>query len=485
VLHAGRVGNAAGYYHSGDEYSRLAVSASNEKEIFYINLAALNARRDYTGYESLLAHEFQHMIHWYRDPNEETWLNEGLSELAQSVAGYRPTTSSIAAFVAAPDTQLNNWDMDASKNPAHYGGAYLLMAYFAQRFGPELSKALVAHPANGISGFEAVLETAGLGRHDGAGFEKVFADWVVANYVNQPDALGLDGIYGYRDLALGRPAVDQRYEDYPTDLRQASVGNYATDYILLQGSGSVTVDFSGQTGTALAKLRPYSGQYHWWSNRGDVMDTRLTCSFDLRNLAPGTPVEMQVAMAWEIEPAYDFGYVLASRDGHKWDILAGPRAIAEPGGAAFGAAYSGKSAGSGGEAQWFVEQFDLSAYAGSEIQLRFEYVTDDGTNGAGWFIDDLSIPALGYAADFENGDDGWVSEGWLLTDNQLAQHWLLQVLVLEDGQLSEVRRVPVDEEAKAEIEIEELGAGKTAVLAISGLAPVVTEPAEYQFQILR
>ncbi len=31
---------------------------------------------------SVLAHEFQHMIHWYRDRNEESWMNEGFSELA-------------------------------------------------------------------------------------------------------------------------------------------------------------------------------------------------------------------------------------------------------------------------------------------------------------------------------------------------------------------------------------------------------------------
>ncbi|MCB9160169.1 MAG: immune inhibitor A [Caldilineaceae bacterium] len=66
-----------------------------------------------------------------------------------------------------------------------------------------------------------------------------------------------------------------------------------------------------------------------------------------------------------------------------------------------------------------VEQFDLSAYAGEQVQVRFEYVTDDAVTKSGWFIDDIAIPAIDYATDFEQGADGWESEGWLLTDNRL------------------------------------------------------------------
>ena len=79
VLHATGIGaGVAGYYSSADQYSRLANDFSNEKEMFYINLDWLNRTRDYDYYETVLAHEFQHMIHWYNDRNEETWLNEGL-----------------------------------------------------------------------------------------------------------------------------------------------------------------------------------------------------------------------------------------------------------------------------------------------------------------------------------------------------------------------------------------------------------------------
>ena len=63
--------------------------------------------------------------------------------------------------------------------------------------------------------------------------------------------------------------------------------------------------------------------------------------------------------------------------------------------------------------------------------MRFEYVTDDAVNRPGWLLDDLRIPAIGLADDFEQGSTGWQSEGFLLGDGRLAQEWLVQVVELE------------------------------------------------------
>ena len=103
ILHAYGLGEGiAGYYSSADEYSSLARDFSNEKEMFYVNLDWLNSSRNYIYYETVLAHEFQHMIHWHNDRNEETWVNEGLSEFAQEVAGYEPDTIFAQVFAAEP-----------------------------------------------------------------------------------------------------------------------------------------------------------------------------------------------------------------------------------------------------------------------------------------------------------------------------------------------------------------------------------------------
>lgn len=77
ILHASDLGDSiAGYYSSADEFSRMAQPFSNEKEMFYINIDNNEPGTDF--YDGTLAHEFQHMIHWHNDRNEETWINEGV-----------------------------------------------------------------------------------------------------------------------------------------------------------------------------------------------------------------------------------------------------------------------------------------------------------------------------------------------------------------------------------------------------------------------
>ncbi len=74
-------------------------------EMFYIQIDNVSVNDDF--YNGVLAHEFQHMIHWYNDRNEDTWLNEGSSELASYLNGY-DTGGSEYVFSRKPDTQLNS-----------------------------------------------------------------------------------------------------------------------------------------------------------------------------------------------------------------------------------------------------------------------------------------------------------------------------------------------------------------------------------------
>jgi immune inhibitor A len=483
ILHADDMGSSvAGYYSSADQFSRLANQYSNEKEMFYISLPWLNRTGDYTYYETVLAHEFQHMIHWHNDRNEETWVNEGLSELAQEIAGYPPDTGFASIFARTPDTQLNTWNEVSGSNAAHYGSAYLFMAYLLQRFGEDVTKAIVAHQANGILGIEQALQETG---HD-LTFNELFADWLVANYVDDPDALDATGIYGYRQLDVPQPVLDEVHNRFPVNTRRTVVHNYGADYIGLQGRGDITLHFQGMTETRLADVMPYSGEFMWWGNRADDSNPRLTRAFDFTAVEPGDAIEMEVAMWYQIEVDYDYGYVVVSRDGERWDILPGQQTTEEnPSGNSFGHAYTGSSSSGGRAPTWITETFDLSDYAGEELFVRFEYVTDDAVNAPGWFVDDIRIEAIDYAADFEEGADGWESEGWILTDNRLSQGWLLQILSLKRDDLVEVQRIPVNAGGSATIDIDGLGGNAEAILIISGATPVTTEVANYEYRIER
>jgi hypothetical protein len=481
ILHTtGMGGGVAGYFSGADENNKLAFPFSNEKEMFYISLDWLNSSRDYTMYETVLAHEFQHMIHWANDRNEEVWLNEGLSEYAQEVAGYPPDTVFATAFLMAPDTQLNSWGEATSNNTPHYGAAYLFVRYLTQRFGPQLTRDLVTATANGIAGVNLVLENHGA-KID---FDALFADWVVANYADGR-AIDQDKVHSYTDLNLRIPSSALTMDAYPADTGQAAVANYAADYIDLQGAGAITVTFQGAAMTRLAAAEPNAGELAWWSNRTDDSDTRLTRRFDLSDVDASTPVTLAVSMWWDIEQDYDYGYVMASKDGVNWQMLPGQRSTMDnPSGINLGVGYTGSSGAvdSAFVPTWRTEIFDLSDYRGGDLWLRFEYVTDDAVNRPGWLIDDAAIPAIGYDADFARDASGWESEGWLLTDNQLEQRWLVQVLEFEGDRLMDVRRIDVGADGAAAFPVDNTD-GRSAVLAVSGLTPVTTEPAEYSVQI--
>ncbi len=483
ILHAKNLGRGvAGYFSGADASSSLANPFSNQKEMFSISLDWLQHIHDYEVYETVLAHEFQHMVHWHNDRNEETWVNEGLSELAQEIAGYPPDMVFVRVFAENPDTQLNTWSIDPGDNGRHYGSAYLFMAYFLQRFGEEMTRAVVADGANGSRGFDNALREAGLD----VTFEDVFADWVIANYVGDFDTLARHGIYGYRQSTAPEPALAESVSRLPRKAQSGSVHNFGVDYISLRGRGGATVVFQGSTVTRFAAVDQFRGNRAWWSNRADDSDTRLTRAFDFTDVAAGTELNMTVRMWYDIEEDYDYGYVLASRDGRKWDVLPGQGTTTDnPSGNSFGHAYTARSAASRRDATpgWVRESFDLRAYAGEEVWLRFEYVTDDAVNAPGWFIDEVEIPAIGYATNWQDGAGGWESEGWLLTDNRLPQEWLVQIMVFHDGALASFERAPVDKNGSVRIDLDGLDRRSEVVLAISGLTPVTTEDASYEYAI--
>jgi len=80
------------------------------------------------------------MIHWNRDRNESTWVNEGFSELAVLLNGYE--VGSEYSYIVNPDLQLNDWPNDSSQTSPHYGAAFLFFTYFLDRFGEQIQKKL-------------------------------------------------------------------------------------------------------------------------------------------------------------------------------------------------------------------------------------------------------------------------------------------------------------------------------------------------------
>ena len=471
ILNATNLGNSvAGYYSSASEFVSPARADSNEMEMFYINVDNTHINGDY--YNAVLAHEFQHMIHWHQDRNEETWLNEGFSELAMFLNGMS-TGGSDWAFANAPDTQLNSWPEEPGTAGANYGGGYLFTSYFLERFGAEATQALVSHQENGLASVDAVLADLGVDMTH----EDIFADWIMANILDDPDAA--DGRYNYAAIDLFPFDIAETYDrgDYPVS-GSGEVHQYATDYIELRGRDALTVQFSGSTQVGLMDTVARSGQYLWWSNRGDDSDVMLTRTFDLSAVSEAT---LEFWTWYDLEEDWDYAYVEISADGGAtWEILATPSGTADnPNGNSFGFGYTGRSGGP--EPSWIQQRVDLSSYAGQRVLIRFEMITDDAVNRPGFALDDVAIPEIGYFSDFEADGDGWEAAGFVRHANVLPQHWLVQLVLF--GPETTVSRLGVDASRTGEWTIPLDGSTRRAIVTISGLAPVTTELAMYSYKI--
>jgi immune inhibitor A len=472
ILHARNLGNTvAGYYSSADEFVSDVRGDSNEMEMFYINADNANINGDF--YNGVLAHEFQHMIHWHNDRNEETWLNEGFSELASYLNGFDPGGADWA-FAMEPDTQLNSWPEGPGAASANYGAGYLFTSYFLDRFGPEATQALVAHPENSFASVGAVLSDLG----SELSHEDLYADWIVANLLDAPHLA--DGRYGYEDIDPPSFDVEISYDafDYPVS-QSSTVHQHGTDYVEVNGERPLTLRFTGSTQIGLVDTTAHSGDYFWWSNRGDDSDMMLTRAFDLSDVNGAT---LEFWTWYDIEEDWDYAYVEISTDGGEtWKILTTPSGTdTNPNGNSFGWAYTGRSGG-GGTSKWILEQVDLSTYTGQEVSIRFEYITDDAVNRPGFILDDIAIPEIGYSSDFEKDEDGWEPAGFIRHANVLPQRWLVQLVLY--GPETTVQRLELEQDQTGEWVIPLDNRTDRAVITISGLAPVTTEMGSYSYEI--
>ena len=473
--------STAGYFSSSDEIHPDATDYSNAAEMFVINADNSPLGDEYT--YGVLAHEFQHMIHWYRDRNETSWVNEGMSELATLLNNYYHG-GFIYEYISDPDLQLNDWPNDQNATTPHYGAGFIFVTYFLERFGEEATQALVADAANGLESVDNVLVQLAItdpltGKPITA--DDVVLDWGITNYLS--DGSVSDGRYAYNNYPAMLPQTAESTElvEDCSDVNTRNVNQYGFDYITVACSGPTTLRFEGSTRTGLLPASPYSGDYAFWSNKGDESDMMLTRPFDFTGVSG--PITFSYYTWYDIETDWDYVYLLAStNNGDDWKFITTPSGTdTDPTGNSYGWGYTGVSGGGFdvSEAEWIQESVDLSEYAGQKVLLRFEYITDAAVNGEGLLVDDISIEETGYFEDFEADDGGWQAQGFARVQNVLPQHFRLALI--SHGNDATVQIIEVPEGNLLDIPLELGGDVNEVTLVVMGATRFTRQPATYRF----
>ncbi|MBA7573184.1 hypothetical protein ES708_14979 [subsurface metagenome] len=378
-------------------------------------------------YESIIAHEFQHLIHDDYNPADDTFMNEACSLYAEPLCGYPIDWSQVDYFLETPDNSLTEWEEQGGRNVlADYGSSFLWSMYLGDHYGGD---AFIGHFVQegipGVAGINAALDYFGYEED----FDDIYHDWRIANLVNAES-----GKYGYTSFDL---------TEADNTLHVYDVGTEPFDWTTGTDLGT-TVSLNGHD-TGISMISPYGTDYIrfdyenwrtswnrlyfdgeefgynldpnqwemiddvWYSGDNDLMNAIIADEVYIDPLDP----TLYITSSWEIEDYWDFGFVQVSTDdGVSWTSLANEYTTYDY----VPEAHPDVKANVPGITEWIggvvVDmEFDLTTYADQEVLIGFRYVTDWGFTyglggwaiyaaGVGESVLDLEVFYQPYPADF-------------------------------------------------------------------------------------
>lgn len=168
---------------------------------------------------------------------------------------------------------------------------------------------------------------------------------------------------------------------------------------------------------------PPEGDFAWWSDMGDDLDTSMVRAVDV----PAESPLLEMLLWYDIEPDWDYAYVAISADGGaSWEHLASTVTTSEdPNQQNLGNGITGSSG------DWVAASFDLASYAGQSVLLQIRYVTDAAAGGRGLLVDAIRLGDLFDGA--ETLTDDWTLAGFSESSG-VALHSTFNAYIAENRQ---------------------------------------------------
>lgn len=245
--------NWAGYFDPGQQmpdtfmFSHWGMHSSQREMIFV-------AANYFSGAPSIVAHEFGHLLHWQQDHSpepivnpvkywEDAWIDEGFSTFAAEYLNQNITQQGVlhnnAFFGNNPDIPLIYFLTGAS-----YDQVLMWTVFMYEHYGgPQYIKMLIKEQANGIDGMRNALDSLGYSEL----FEDAFEQWIVANYIDDPDYNG--GKYSYFHFDFPDASTTDIHNAYPTGLKTQTITPFGADYFNFNSTsvGQFSLTFSGDS----------------------------------------------------------------------------------------------------------------------------------------------------------------------------------------------------------------------------------------------
>ena len=246
------IGDAGGYFRSGDLYSRFQYPESNEREMVYLSGTYIDKEIA----KSFLAHEFMHLItlnqkDLKRGVVEETWLNEARAEYAPTFLGYdRDFDDSnlerrLKAFLENPNDSLTEW----LNGRNDYGVINLFIQYLVDHYGIKTLSDSLDSSKIGITSIDEALAKSGFRER----FSQIFTDWTITLLVND---CSLGEKYCYKNLNLKKVKIIPESYFIP-GTRESNIVLYgqSKDWSarwqrFFGGQGDLTLKFIGSEGVS-------------------------------------------------------------------------------------------------------------------------------------------------------------------------------------------------------------------------------------------
>ncbi len=227
-------GFVGGFFSSWDQ---TTFDGSNNMNLLYID-SKEGIAAGVTALLSTIAHEFQHLIHYRTNPRSQVLFNEGCSEVASIMLGYKDRSNS--SYLRGTNVPMFTWNYsDSRKLLVDYERAMTFMYYLYEQYGEPFLTQFAKTPSEDMQRITDAL--TGIGREpDWMG---TMVSYVVANYIAKDFS---DSRYIYQTrLSTTTPVATYSYSgsgSIPTT-GSVDVQSYGSVYTVYNNPGLLKVKF--------------------------------------------------------------------------------------------------------------------------------------------------------------------------------------------------------------------------------------------------